>query len=502
MNEILNGLESWFAQRPLWLQDAARRLVQKGAFEAADLAELIALCKQEAGVSVPVAPKTKAQGIPPGSLQVQESPITLRLEEISSVQGINALSPRQPLKFGEGPLTIIYGATGSGKSGYVRILKHACGAKNPGELHGNVFHEEEQDQRCTFKVKVDAEPKELAWSPDMGILDPIRLIEIYDTDCARIYLTRENEVAYEPWVLSLFTELTDFCTLVGKTLKDEIEGSSPIIPALPAQYQDTETGRWYADLSRETRQSEIDRRCLWNKSLEKKLSGLNRRLLEPDPAQEAGQLRRIKGYVIALHDELEEMREQLSREKCSAYLNAKKEAASLRKAADEDATKVFANEPLKGIGSKSWRLLWEQARAYSETAAYKGITFPNISADARCVLCHQLLSGEGKDRLQSFEDFVKGNLAQKAAAAEEQVNNLKEEIEDIPSRKSLDLRMDSASLIADPERKEVSAFYQLIVERKDSLLKAKSLADVTSLPDQILPGKLKKRAADLEKNRV
>ena len=499
MNQILNGLESWFSQRPLWLQDAARRLVEKGVLKGADLADLITLCKQEAGVSVPVRLRRRARGIPPGSLQIQESPVTLRLEEISHVQGINALAPRQPLQFGEGPLTIIYGGTGSGKSGYVRILKHACGAKNPGMLYGNVFAEEEQDQWCTFTVKMDGELQELPWFPDMGILDPIRFIEIYDTDCARIYLTEENEVAYEPWVLSLFTELTDVCIRIGKTLKEEIERSSPAIPPLPAQYRETETGQWYTGLNHRTRQSDIDSRCLWNERLEKRLSGLNRRLLEPDPAEEAKRQRRSKGHVIALHDELEGMREQLSNEKCRRYLKAKREAGALRKAADEDAEKVFANAPLKGVGSKSWRLLWEQARAYSETVAYKGIAFPNISEKARCVLCHQLLRGKAGDRLQSFEDFVKGNLAEKAAAAEEEAENLTDEIEDIPAKKSLDLRMDSAGLTADPERREVSAFYRLIVKRKDSLLKAKSLAEIAVLPNQTLPGKLKKRAVNLEK---
>lgn len=132
MNQLLKQLEAWFVQRPLWLQDAARRIIRNGAIDANDLAELTVLCKQEAGIADPVSPRAKTQSIPKGALHVYEPSFTLRLEEISNVKGINALSPRQPLKFGEGPLTIIYGTTGSGKSGYVRALKHACGARKAG----------------------------------------------------------------------------------------------------------------------------------------------------------------------------------------------------------------------------------------------------------------------------------------------------------------------------------------------------------------------------------
>jgi len=499
MNQILNELESWFTQRPLWLQEAARRIIQKGLIEPADLPELIGLCKQEAGVPDSVPPKSKPQGIPPGSLQVYETPITLRLEEISNVQGINALLPRKPLQFGEGPLTIIYGMTGSGKSGYVRILKHACGARNPGLLHGNVFDQQESGKSCTFKVKIGAASKELPWSPDMGILEDIKLIEIYDTDCARIYLTKENEVAYVPWVLSLFSQLTDICTLVGKTLKDEIDRSGSVIPPLPAQYQETESALWYSNLSHQTRQPDIDKRCLWNKDLEKELSELNRRLSEPDPTEQAKQLRRTKDNLLILHGELKKIHDQLSEEKCLGYLKAKADAVAKRKAADEDARKVFEKAPLKGVGSQSWRLLWEQARAYSENIAYQGIAFPNLSEQARCVLCHQLLNGEGRDRFRSFEEFVKGNLAKQASEAEERVKTLKQEIEDILSAENLSLRMDSAGIIGDPERKEVKIFHELILKRKDSLFRAESLSDLTNLPDETLLEKLKKHSGDLEK---
>ena len=86
-------------------------------------------------------------------------------------------------------------------------------------------------------------------------------------------------------------------------------------------------------------------------------------------------------------------------------------------AASEDAAKVFAGSALEGIGSASWRLMWDEARKYSEEAAYPEKDFPAIGDDDLCVLCHQPLDEGAKSRLAGFEAFVKGGLEASAAKA-------------------------------------------------------------------------------------
>lgn len=51
------------------------------------------------------------------------------LKSIRNVENINALAPEQTLSFCKEGMTIVYGENGSGKSGYVRILKAACRAR-------------------------------------------------------------------------------------------------------------------------------------------------------------------------------------------------------------------------------------------------------------------------------------------------------------------------------------------------------------------------------------
>ena len=132
-------LRSWFLARPKWLQDAARRLFHAGQLTAADLKELLTLCKREAKIIVDGHPDITPQEIPAAAFNLIDISQPLSIDVISDVKAINGLSPRKPLTFDKEKLTIIFGSNGSGKSGYIRVLKHTCGGKGIRPLHPNVF---------------------------------------------------------------------------------------------------------------------------------------------------------------------------------------------------------------------------------------------------------------------------------------------------------------------------------------------------------------------------
>ena len=115
-------LLAWAAGRPAWQRDALRRLVLNGKLGDEDIEALVALCLDPTLPYEPIsATHVSAQGL------IGE-PITLL--RIENPVGINALASDQTLAFGKQGLSIVYGDNGSGKSGYVRILKHACRSRD------------------------------------------------------------------------------------------------------------------------------------------------------------------------------------------------------------------------------------------------------------------------------------------------------------------------------------------------------------------------------------
>jgi hypothetical protein len=154
MTNLAEELENWFKERPLWLQDATKRLLEKGELEENDYSDLLKICGKEAGVAFEGEEIPKGHPIPAGLFAQEEHAHKVEICSISNVAGVNALNPRKPLNIPDG-LTVIYGQTGAGKSGYIRLLKQVCGAKNPGQLHPNAFKDLPARQSCRIEYKCD-----------------------------------------------------------------------------------------------------------------------------------------------------------------------------------------------------------------------------------------------------------------------------------------------------------------------------------------------------------
>jgi energy-coupling factor transporter ATP-binding protein EcfA2 len=463
-------LEEWFKGRHGWLQDAARRLLQNGELNPADIDQLTILCKKEAGVDIDPDNQLQATGIPEGTLVHEAKSFDLRIVTIKDLQGINALAPRKPLEFGDGNLTIVYGPNGSGKSGYVRILKHACGARHIGKILSNVYAEAPAAQGCKIVYTVNGERKEPAWLINDGIMPDLSMVEVYDSDCGEVYINEENEVAYEPKLLGFFQELVKISDSVGSKIDTEIKEQISKKDVMPQNYINTGSWKWYSNLNHQTSKEEMQKWCNLTNEDENLLAELKARLSEPNPKDKALSLRKQKEHISILASELQRSVDLLSPDKCSVYITAKKDAQAKRHAASVDAQRVFEKSPVSGVGTESWRLLWEQARAFSEKEAYKEIPFPNIAESSHCVLCQQPLEATAKVRLRSFEEFVKGGIEKAAEEAELKLSGLQKQLDNFPTEDNLILRIDSSGVTDEDLCHRILNLYYTFEQRKATLL--------------------------------
>ncbi len=488
-NALYEELAKWFSERPKWLQDAAYRIIEDGQLTDEDLSQLVLLCKEEANGKAVLGPV-----ITSALLEVRETPKHLRLESISDVQGINALCPRRPLEFGETQLCIVFGSNGTGKSGYVRLLKHVSGARQCGQLLGNVYVADNKSQAADLKVTDDGQRISLNWSGSAP-LQQLAGLEIYDTASSLVYVDEENEVAFEPWLLRLFTQLTDVCTGLNSRLHVELDSHVSKKPAMPAEYAGTAIASWYNGLCAQTRLQDVAEKTAWLPAGEANLSMIMKRLAEANPRGQAAALRRAKNAAEFIITQFRDNHCSLSKERCEDYTALRTDAQAKRKAADEDARKVFELAPLGGVGSASWRLLWEQARRYSEQNAYPVQKFPNITEEARCVLCQRKLDKESRDRFTSFERFVKDGLQQLAGEAEKQLAESIASFPELPNAEALSGRMDAASIMDQEIRNRLSDLATNLSDRRTALLAGQPLKSILDL--QILD-RLSEIAANLE----
>jgi len=453
----LKNITNWFKNRPKWLQKAARILIQKGTLTDSEISELVGLCKEK----IDNRSNSNKIDLPLDALENNVDQ-TLRLCTISDIQGINALAPKKSLELGS-----------------VRILKHACGARNPGLLLPNVWLETPQRQGCSISYEKDGIKQQFLWDVTSGMIEDLRNVDIFDTSCGQVYVNSENEVTYEPPILSFFTDLIRLCETVSLQLDDEIDKLISKKPALPSEFIFSELSQWYDELSYETTSDDLNKKCTWKKEDIKELEEIDKRIKEKTPTDKVNQLSNQKQHIDFIIDETIKCFKQNSDQNYQTILSFKSNATLKKKAAKVAAEKIFKNAPLEGIGSDVWQLLWEQARKYSEEQAYKDKLFPYVGEEAICVLCQQPLSENAKNRLKGFEEFVKGNLKQKAKLAHEKYNEIFDSVDDILTSESLKTKIDAAGISQIDIIQQIDDAYQILRTRKDLLLKADKIEDIT-----------------------
>ena len=367
----MDDLNTWFAGRPKWLQEAASLLLTKGRLVDEDVDALFDKCLRE----VDSEDTTVAAAFPTDAFHAQ-SASALRLCSIGNVKGINALAPRSPLDFGPDNMAVVYGGNGSGKSGYVRILKHLCGARNPGTLHPNVFAADGAPQSADIKYKSDDQDRQVSWSTNDGVQADLRPVDIFDAECGRMYLESESEVTYEPPALLFFSELITVCEQISRRIDGKLGRHASKKPQMPVDFADTVVGEWYSSLSATTAPEDVATHTRWSTEDDQSVADLEKRLTEKAPAERAKELLAKKKHVEDMVRGIEDHASKLSDENCHRILKLKKDKLIKREAAQAAATKVFSGAPLEGIGTDAWKLLWEHARQYSEG---QRLSWPDIS---------------------------------------------------------------------------------------------------------------------------
>lgn len=426
-----DAFEAWLGERHKWLQTAAARLIEaKRHPTQEELTELARLCVGEATKKADV----EFSCVAPGSLAQASSRPALRLTAISEARGINAIKHDAALSFGKSPLTVIYGANGSGKTGFSRAIKHAAGARFKGDIHPNVFDADSPPPSAKFHFSVDGVESEPAqWALADGHVASLRDIQVFDTSAAIIYLTAENEASYEPSSMRFVSALIKISDRVAEFLSDKKTSMTCMLPGLPPAWSETDAGKWLRSLKHNTSPEIIDAKCEYAEELNSEKIAAEAAIAQKDVAARLLTIVGERNLIQLAENKLSSIKENTSIEALEALFTRKSDAIAKRKIANDCAEKAFGSAPLQGVGQESWQALWSQARLYSQSYAYPGETFPHVGHEALCVLCQQKLEPIAKARMGDFEAFVTGGLESAAKAAETTYATLASKVPACPS---------------------------------------------------------------------
>jgi len=406
-------IAAWSEDRPSWQRGVLRGLASGARFTRAKL-EAIAddLIAGEDECTASLIEADLSTG-------ASEASATITLESIGDIANVNGLIEGETLTFGSGGLTVVYGKNASGKSGYARLIKAVSEALHEEPVHRNVFNEDGDGQRAKIVHLRNGDPETAIWPESVD--DDLRAIRFYDKACGTKYITRESELTYRPSALTLLDGLIDACGELESIFDQRLEENAEEKGELPNPPEGSDAAVILESLTALTTQQEIDEACHAPEDVDehrKALSQREARLLNSDPTTERRSLDTLADQAEGLVKHIATLEESLSDQTVASAVAARDEAVNLREAAELAFGKAFGDEPLAGVGSETWRVLWEAARRFSAAEAYHEHEFPVTGQIARCVLCHQQLGEDAADRLTRFETFVQNQTEKQAGEAE------------------------------------------------------------------------------------
>ena len=175
---------------------------------------------------------------------------------------LSFMDKQEGISFAATGLTIVYGDNGSGKSGFVRILKSACRSRDDKTSilpDVNAAEDVPQSARIDFQVAGNAETYE--WQPEHGDHADLPAVSIFDSRSANTHVQKTNNVAYVPFPMALLDRLGRTCDELRARVTariDALTAQTPIAIKAPSLNKDSAAGAFLHGLSAKSSLAQLD----------------------------------------------------------------------------------------------------------------------------------------------------------------------------------------------------------------------------------------------------
>lgn len=218
---IWDELNAWGNSLPLWQRYIVAHAVRDGRLTDDRIDEAYRLFLRDKDLDsgdkiLPEVPESITGRAPnPGT------PLTIKA--IRSPKNVNAIPETSQLTFGP-QLTVIYGHNGTGKSGFARIFSRACFSRSSQHIIRNIYDSSAADAPASANFIVDRGNalEELIPYTDGDEIDELKRISVFDSSTARVHLTKENELGFQPTGFDVFEETIRVISIITQRLDADI----------------------------------------------------------------------------------------------------------------------------------------------------------------------------------------------------------------------------------------------------------------------------------------
>lgn len=415
MSAIFTQIKEWIGTRPFWEQAALDRVMAGAALTSEDYDRLIQWCLEDAGLRESAGERPPLKYLQEAEIRPAERNGPVKLVELSNVQNVNALAGNQTLSF-HPSLTAIFGANGSGKSGYARILAKAGFSRGDKEILPDIMRPAGSVGEPTVELDILTEADtHLRINYKVGERCPeLKSVYVFDSTSVVIHMTKSEKLSFSPAGLEYLTQLsnvvTECCQRLEATTRNFFDP-----PPFAARFSTlSEVRSLLTGLNSKTNTEKLKKFAALTEDEGRRLKELDLRIAQLKSDVVPEQIRHLTQAVA----DLEQLIRRLRAIEGALGDNVLADVAEnirlinqIHEEAKAEGVDRFKSTDLRGIGSPEWHRFIKAADTLAGTlAGEQGGGDAHYPAEGdKCILCHQHLDADARALLHSLWAFLRAD---------------------------------------------------------------------------------------------
>lgn len=501
---VLEEIADWASALPYW-QRAALDLVMRGISPGQeDYARLLRLLLEDAGLADPTTPREPFVFLGQ-TTQASSLPTAPVLSALSNLENVNALIPKQTLRFGPA-LTAVYGGNGSGKSGYARVLGCAGFTRGDTEILPNVATPQPEPPVLSAQIEIleNGSPRVLDYR--IGERCPeLSGFYVFDSTSVRVHLCESNTLSFSPTGLSCLTTLAEITDEVRRLLQETVDGKCQPHDFNRLVAGESEVSGRINALGPDSDLAELKLLATVSDAERQEVQRLDlaiARLKARDLAKEIAFHKETAADLTQLSDRLVAAEASLADEAIVIVRDAVQAIAAQQEVAENLSVQRFTTPSLSQVGSQPWFDFARSARDLAAAESSPEVPYPQLGSV--CLLCHQPLSAASRELLTTLWRFLEGEAQAELASLRDKLDH----------RIGLVIAAPVDFLTEDtvayrhlrkhdpPLLENVAAYLRVARERRDQISQLPFSPDAEIAPMPRSPAKEVRSLAETERQRV
>jgi len=483
MSSLLTEICNWAAHLEYWEQATLDKIIAGEQLTSDDYEQLFQFMLEDKELAELKSQRPEVYFARRVESSGSSSVWPVRLLEISNLQNINALVADQKITFDK-HLTIIYGANGSGKSGYARVLGQAGFSRGDKDVLSDIGKPLSNDVRRSAGILVAGENGERMINFEIGAHCPdLACLHTFDSTSVKVHLNEQNTISFTPPGLSHLTALATETDKCRELLRGKIADCRQSHSFGPHFQGETEVSRLIAGLGPKTNLKDFQKLAVLSSEETRRLDDLETQIGRLKSEDITERLNDLDTEIADLRGLIENIRvaEDGLSDKVVGDLSATiAESQRLFAAARSAGVEQFQSKDFAQTGAPVWhafiKAAWVLAKAESENHQ------PYPDAEDHCLFCRQPLNREARDLILRLWNYLENEAQAKLAEAKRDLEKKDKAL------KTIELDRFNNQFVAYRHLEEhnlelknkVSSFFQAASERREKMLHAlRQLAKIT-----------------------